>query len=297
MDFRQIDSFLMIAKLGNFSKAAKELYLTQPTISNHIKSLEEELGLSLFHRSSWEVRLTEEGKLFHGFAQELKDKRRELMDAMNQSVDKLRGKLTIHTSTIPETYLIPGLIARFQSDNPEVQYQIKHGDSHDIIEGLMDGQIDFGFCGTHIRHPKLNYLPLVKDEMVLVVSGRLGEAKLSLEDLPHFNLILREEGSGHRDLLIKELKEQGIALRDLNVVAYSDSTETIKQLVIEGVGGAFLSRFAVERELAEGQLKMLSLNGVTFERSFYFVTHKEAKLSQIEQAFVRLVEQTWPNEN
>lgn len=294
MDFRQIDSFLMIAKLGNFSRAAKELYLTQPTISNHIKSLEEELGLTLFHRSSWEVRLTEEGELFHGFAQELKDKRQELMDAMNRSVNKLKGKLTIHTSTIPEAYLIPGMIARFQSDNPDVQFQIKHGDSHDIIEGLMEGQIDFGFCGTQIKHPKLEYLPLVRDEMVLVVSGKAPEAKLSLKDLKSFNLILREEGSGHRDLLVKELREQGLALKDLNIVAYSDSTETIKHLVIEGVGGAFLSRFAIERELAEGKLKMLSLNGVTFERDFYFVSHKEAKLSQIEQAFVRMVKETWP---
>lgn len=294
MDFRQIDSFLMIAKLGNFSKAAKELYLTQPTISNHIKSLEEELGLTLFHRSSWEVRLTEEGEIFHGFAKELMEKRQDLMDAMSQSIDKLRGKLTIHTSTIPETYLIPGLVAKFQADNPEVQFLIKHADSHDIIEAITEGQIDFGFCGTYQKHPKLNYLPLLRDEMVLVVSGQQTDDKLALKDLTDFGLILREEGSGHRDLLLKELRDHGISLRDLSIVAYSDSTETIKQLVIEGVGGAFLSRFAIEQELAEGTLKALSLNGITFERDFYFVSHKEAKLSQIEQAFVKLVHDTWP---
>lgn len=294
MDFRQIDSFLMIAKLGNFSKAAKELYLTQPTISNHIKSLEEELGLSLFHRTSWQVSLTEEGELFHGFARELMDKRHELLEAMNRSVDKLKGKLTIHTSTIPETYLIPKLVARFHAEHPEVQFQIKHGDSHDIIEAMTEGQIDFGFCGTHIKHHKLEYSPLMRDRMVLVVSSHQTETNIDLKDLSEFKLILREEGSGHRDLLVKHLREYGLGLRDLNIVAFSDSTETIKQLVIEGVGGAFLSHYAIEKELADGELKEVSLNGLTFERDFYFVTHKDAKLSQIEQAFIGLVHETLP---
>lgn len=294
MDFRQIDSFLMIAKLGNFSKAAKELYLTQPTISNHIKSLEEELGLTLFHRSSWEVRLTEEGEIFHGFALDLMEKRQELMDAMNQSIEKLQGKLTIHTSSIPETYLVPGLIAKFQSEHPEVQYQIKHGDSHEIIEALMEGQIDFGFCGTQISHPKLNYLPLMRDRLVLVISGNHPESTITLTDLKDLGLILREEGSGHRDLLVRQLKKQDLALRDLKVSAYSDSTETIKHLVAEGVGAAFLSHYSIERELADGTLKEVSIDGLTLERDFYFVSHKDAKLSQIEAAFIKLVHETWP---
>lgn len=293
MDFRQLDSFLMIAKLGNFSKAAKELYLTQPTISNHIKSLEDELGLSLFHRNSWQVSLTEEGEIFLNFAKELMQKRRQMMDAMSLSVDKLKGKLTIHTSTIPETYLLPGLIAKFQQANPEVQFLIKHGDSHDIIQSIIDDQIEFGFCGTQIKHAKLEYLPLVQDEMILVVAGDYPADSLSLKELPNLPLILREEGSGHRDLLVKELQQHSISLRDLQVVAYSDSTETIKQLVQQGVGGAFLSSFAIEQELASGKLKTIKLGDLQFTRDFYFVIHKHAKLSQIEQAFIALVRENW----
>lgn len=294
MDFRQLDSFLMIAKLGNFSKAAKELYLTQPTISNHIKSLEEELDLVLFHRSSWQVSLTEEGEIFLSFAKELIEKREELMEAMSESVDRLRGKLTIHTSTIPETYLIPKLVARFQGANPEVQFLIKHGDSHDIIQAIIEGQIEFGFCGTKIKHAKLEYAPLIDDEMVLVVAANNPIKGMSINELADFDLILREEGSGHRDLLFKQLQEHGLGHRDLKVVAYSDSTETIKQLAKAGVGGAFLSRYAIERELAEAELRVVPIKNVAFTRSFYFVWHRESKLSRIEQAFVQLVRDTWP---
>lgn len=293
MDFRQLDSFLMIAKLGNFSKAAKELYLTQPTISNHIKSLEDELGLSLFHRSSWQVTLTEEGQIFLLFAKELMEKRHEMIEAMSQSADRLKGKLVVHTSTIPETYLLPSVIATFRQVNPEVQFLIKHGDSHDIIQAIIDEQIEFGFCGTQIKNNKLEYLPLMQDDMVLIVAKNNPLSELSLKELANLPLILREEGSGHRELLVKGLQKQGLSLRDLNVAAYSDSTETIKKLVIENVGGAFVSRYAIERELEDGLLKVIEFPEVDFRRDFYFVHNKNAKLSQIELAFINLVKETW----
>lgn len=291
MDFRQLESFLMIAKLKSFSKAAKELYITQPTISNHIKALEEEVGISLFTRSSWETQLTKEGELFLPYAEEILTKKNIMISEVTDAVKKMMGVLSIHTSTIPEIYLLPAMLAEFSKHYPDIQYHIKHADSADIIEGVKNDQMDFGFCGARQADSSLVFLPLIKDEVIFVVPQDFSKKKITLEALTQIPLLMREEGSGHRSLLEAELKKHGLKINQLKTVVLADTAETIKKMVEYGLGASFLSRFAVEQELKDGTLKECKIEGMQLMREFFFVYKKEARWNHLERKFIEFVQE------
>ena len=292
MDFKQLESFVSIAKVKSFSKAAEKLFLTQPTISNHIHNLEKELGTALFNRTNKNITLTNAGEILFKYAVSILNKRDHAFFSLNAYKGCIEGVLEIASSSIPEQYYLTNVISDFSLKYPDVKYSLMKYDTRKVIDKLNMGEIDFGIVGAKKDSPQLDYIEIMDDEIVLVAPNT--GSYLLMEHLDRSNfvpapLIMREEGSGTRAVVEQAIKKSGIDPHDLNVLAEIESTETIKKLVVNGLGLSFTSKKAVEAELEAGLLKILSLEDIAITRKFYFVYHTKRVLSPLSEAFKEFI--------
>lgn len=290
MDFKQLESFVTIAKLRSFSKAAEKLYLTQPTISNHIQSLESELGTILFNRTNKNITMTRAGEILYEYAISILNKKETAYFALNEFKGRIEGILEIASSSIPEQYFLVDVIRDFNGDYPDVRYILMKYDSREVIEKLLSGDIDFGIVGSRTDHAYLEYINILDDDMILVAPNNQKFKKLTSlnsESLKSLPLILREEGSGTRDALMKALNAIGVVQDDLMIFAEVEDNETIKKFVMNGLGATFISKRAVEKELEEGSLILIPVEGFHINRQFHFVYHKKRVLAPLAETFKR----------
>lgn len=288
MDFRQLETFTYIAKYKSFSKAAKELYLTQPTISNHIQNLEKELGTILINRTNKNINLTKAGEILYSFAVDMLNNRKKALFSLGEYMGKIEGTIELSASSIPEAYIIPDLVMNFRKSYPHVNFKISHHDSMEVIEEILNQKIDFGFVGAKIPNSNFEYIPLVEDELVLI-SGKNAQldlaSEISLEDISNLPLIMREEGSGTRKLLLSELKKKKIDYENLDIVAHLENTDTIKQMVRRNLGVSIVSNKAVTDELAFDLLNVHRIKDCNLKRKFYFIFSKKRILAPLEENF------------
>lgn len=288
MDFRQLESFLAIAKHGSFTKAANELYLTQPTLTGHIQSLENKLGTVLLDRVGKTVTLTEAGRILFNHAVNILNMREQALFALAQYEGKFQGELVIASSTFPQRYLLPKLLTSFNREYPLITYLIKQFDSQGVLEAIISGSMDFGFVGTATSYSELEMLKLSEDRLILITAAELengGEGTVVWEQIKTEKFILREEGSATRNLFLQSLQEKGVALKDLSVVACIENPDTIKQCVRAGLGAAVVSEHSVQEELRLGLLKGYRIADLDLGRSFYFIAHKKRVLNPISRVF------------
>lgn len=298
MDFRQLESFIAIAKNKSFSKAAKELYLTQPTISNHIQTLEKEIGTSLLNRANRDITLTKAGEIFYDYANKIINLKKNAQYNMGEFVGKIEGTIEISASTIPEQYIVPKIIREFNSIYPEVNYKINHGDSLQIIENIKSSKIDYGFTGTYLKDSDLNYVPIIEDKLVLITPKAYissSSSSLMIEQVMQVPLILREEGSGTLNLFNKELKKNKIKSDSFNVIAFAENTQTIKAMVEEGLGCSIISSKAIEKEKKLDLFDIYEIEDLNLIRNFYFVYSKDRILAPLEKSFIDFIENLFPN--
>jgi DNA-binding transcriptional LysR family regulator len=276
-DLKQIRSFLEIIQENSFTKASRKLKIGQATISHHINLLEEMLGVVLMERSSKTFSVTPEGKIFKKFAESL------FSDVENLKRDMSRGGFggvtKIAASTISSTYILPDVVASLKKEDPELYFSIEAADSREAIEMIKEGKVELGIVGKMLKHPSLNYYHIFSDEIVLI-GGKNSPASISLQELPHMPLIQRENGSGTRDAAEKCLNGHDIAPSDLSVVYECSTSEGVKEAVISGIGIAFISRLAIQRELQLKSLRIIGLNGITINRDFYAVHVKNRHLTE-----------------
>ena len=278
----------MLAKLRNFSKAAEKLYLTQPTISNHINNLERDLDTLLFNRSNKKVSLTQAGEILLNHALSILNERDQALFSLGQFQGEIIGTLEIASSSIPERYLLTELLCKFSEAYPNVQYNILRFDTKQVIDKLLSGEVDFGIVGSKREKSQLIYKEIFDDEIVLIAppQGKYKKIKsLAPASLYDYRMILREEGSGTRKTMEEQLKNNQLDPGKLNVVAYMENTETIKEVVKKGMGMSFVSKRAVLDELNSGELIEIQVDGMHMERSFYFVFHKKMMLSPLSDKF------------
>lgn len=293
MDFKQIEAFVAIAKLNSFSKAADALFLTQPTISTHIKNLEYELQTTLVNRSSKNVCLTEAGEIFFRHAIDMLNKRDRAVYSLNDYKGRIEGILEISASSIPERHLLPDLLVAFRKDFPDVRFKLMAYDSGQILDKILRGEIDFGIVGSRKTSKPLAYSKIMKDEIVLVAppcEPYLSLHTLTTSDLTRFSFIVREEGSGSRKALEKALSKHGIALKDLSVAAFIENNETILECVKKQMGLTFISEKAVREDLSKGRLIRLPVKDLPISRDFHFVYNKNIALSPLAETFKTFVE-------
>ncbi|SET80612.1 transcriptional regulator, LysR family [Natronincola peptidivorans] len=296
MDFKQLESFVAIAKYKSFSKAADSLFLTQPTISSHIINLEKELNTTLINRVNKKISLTHAGEILYDYAVNIINLKDHAKFKLGEFKGKIIGSIEIACSTIPEQYIIPDIISQFHQLYPDVHFNMMHYDSEQVVEGILSGDVDFGMVGAKLPHNQLTYMELTHDEIVLVTPNTEPytsfDSTINLESILDKVFIFREKGSGTRALLESTLENHfNTSANDLNIVAYIENTEAIKQCVRKGLGISFLSKRAVEEEARFNLLKTFKIRELDLQRKFYLVCHKYRSPSPLETAFQKFVHQ------
>src|SRR3972149_2379853 len=217
MDARQLEIFVKVAELGSFSKAAEALFLTQPTVSAHIRGLEEELGVRLLDRLGRGAAPTKAGQLLLGYGRRILELHREARQALDQFQGRMSGELVIAASTIPGEYVLPALIGRFKEKYPDIAISLLIGDTQRVVEWVLEGRAERGVAGAQIAHRALESRELMPDELVRVVSAAhpwQGKKTATLEEVRAEPLIVRERGAGSRHALAKALAGGGLRVGD-----------------------------------------------------------------------------------
>ena len=289
MEFRQLETFVAIAKYKSYSKAAESLFLTQPTLSNHIINLEKSLGTTLINRSNKQISLTPAGKILYEYALQIL----QVKESAGFKLDEYRGHFVGHieiaASTIPEQYILPSFLTGFKELFPDVILTLRHLASDKIIDGILTEEYNLGVVGSKASHGHLLFHSITEDELALVVPNnetyQQYEREVPWSDLVKMPFIFREQGSGTRKLFEASLKKNHLSFRDLKIAAYIENTEVIKQCIVDGMGVSILSKRAIQQELLNGSLKALSIPDMVLTRNFYLVHHKYRTLSPLELRF------------
>ncbi len=293
MDLRQLEIFVKVAELGSFSKAAETLFLTQPTVSEHIRTLEDELGVRLLDRLGRGATVTRGGALLLTYAQRLLALSREARQAMESFQGRMSGDLLVGASTIPGEYILPALIGRFKEKFPDIAITLLIGDSQAVTEWVAEGRAEVGVVGARSGHRSIEFRELLPDDIALIVSATHpwhGRKQVTIEELRAEPLLLRERGSGTRAALEATLTQAGTDIAAFRVVGEMGSTQAIKQAVKAGVGVSLVSRRAVEEECRVGSLWCLRVKDLKITRAFYLATHRERSRSPLAEAFRAFVE-------
>ena len=297
MDLRRLEIFAKVAELGSFSRAAEALSLTQPTVSEHVRALEDELGAQLLDRLGRGAAPTRAGEVLLGYARRMLALSREARQALDRLQGRMSGELVIGGSTIPGEYVLPALIGQFKLKYPDISLCLRIGSSQQVSEWVDDGRVEVGVVGARPAPRTLVARELMADELVVVVPADhpwSGTGQVTLADVEQEPLLVRERGSGSRETLERGLAEAGTGLARFRVVGELGSTQAIKQAVRAGVGVALISRRAVEDECRAGLLSCLRVRDLRFARAFYLVTHRDRSRSPLAQAFVEFVESQAP---
>jgi DNA-binding transcriptional LysR family regulator len=293
MDLRRLEIFAKVAELGSFSRAAEALFLTQPTISEHVRSLEDELGVQLLDRLGRGATPTRAGQLLLGYARRMLALSREAHQALERFQGRMSGELVVGGSTIPGEYVLPALIGQFKSKYPDISISLHIGSSRQVSDWVEEGRVEVGVVGARPAARTLEAKERMPDELVVVVAATHPWATrrvTTLADLQKEPMVVRERGSGSRDAVEHALQEAGISPASLRLVGEMGSTQAVKQAVRAGVGIALISKRAVEDECRAGLLACVKVKDLRIARAFHLVTHRDRTRSPLAEAFVEFIE-------
>ena len=290
MEFNQLESFINVVNLKSFSKTAEKLFLTQPTVSNNVQSLEKELGTVLINRNNKKISVTEEGELLYSYAVNMLNMRDQATCEIGKLKGRICGNLELSSSTIPQQYILPRYLKEFSMKYPDMTFTINQGDSKKVVDDVIKGYTNYGITGAVYESKQLEYIPFYEDRIVLAVSHNdrfpLDDyAEMDLELLRRENLIMREEGSGTRKILEKALEDADMNISSMNILSSVESNETIKKMVELDMGVTFMSEIAIENEIKLKLIKPLLVKGLDIRRQFYFVYSKNRYLSPLAEKF------------
>jgi len=294
MDFKQLESFIEVIKLKSFSKAAEKLYLTQPTITNHIQILEKEIGTLLINRSNKELNPTEAGLILYKHALDVLNIRIQAELELNKYTHSIEGNLEINSSSVPKQYILPPLLTEFLKEHSDVTFSINNLDSESIAKQITNGYIDFGITGAKYPSSSLKYLKLMEDELVVIMPNSLeykkySEKEISFNQLSKFPLIMREDGSGSKHIFLEAIKSKGISPNKLNIIGIANDNETIKRFVTNNLGVGIISKNIIQNELTTNSLLYCTLNETKLIRNFYFVYHQNRHLTPLSETFKKFI--------
>jgi len=290
VDIHQLRVFTSVYKNRSFSRASEKLYLTQPTISDHIRTLEEELDCKLFDRLGRTIIPTKEAEVLYSHALEIIEKAEAIKELISQTKKEIKGELIIGASTIPGTYLLPSIMAAFQKKYPPVSFKILISDSREIVDKVSKHELLLGIVGAKLGDEQTNYMPFIEDELIVVSSPFLiNNNTITLKELIQFPMVLREEGSGTRKETEKILDGKGLSLDDIKIGGIFGSTDAIKQAVKAGMGFSILSRLSVADEIRYKILKEIKLTDIQMKRKFYIVAHKKRTLPFLYNSFLEFL--------
>jgi len=286
--------FRIVAEELSFTRAAERLFLTQPAVTMQVKNLEEDLGLRLFDRTGQRIALTAAGTALLDYARRIAalcaDAERDLAALKGET----RGRLALGASTTIAQYLLPRLAGQFLAAFPVIELSILSGNTEEVVGALVEGRIALGLIEGPPNRADVKCQPFVEDEIVLVVPPSHEWAGMDSVDsaaIRSAKVILRERGSGTRQVVEDALKRARIDARKLHIALELDSTESIKSAIEAGIGIGFVSRWALAREVALGLLRVVPVRGLRIRRHFQFVFCAGPTPAGIEGEFLRFANQ------
>jgi DNA-binding transcriptional LysR family regulator len=294
MDTRQLAAFCAVVERKSFSEAAERLGVTQPAVSQQIRSLEDRVGQQLLDRSGRRVEPTEAGNRLYRSAQRLLALERQLLeDVAGEAEGPLRGQLAMGASTGPGGTVVPVLLCEFAEVNPHVTIDLTISDTQRIVEQVARRELELGIVGATPRNRAVAYEPFFQDEVILVCppDHRFAGQTVALDELRGERLIVMQEGAGVRQVIEDELRTSGTRLRDLDVRLELGLQESVKSAVEAGHGVTFISRTAVERELASGELAEARVRGLEPSREISLVRASGRVSTRVADAFVEFAQQ------
>src|SRR6266699_352785 len=257
MDTRQLAAFCAVVERKSFSQAAERLGVTQPAVSLQIRSLEQRLGRQLLDRSGRRVEPTEAGRRLYASAQRLLAAEEHLLEDLDADDEgAVTGTLELGASTGPGGTVVPLLLCEFQDQHPEVRVRLTVSDTQTVVDQVAERELELGIVGAGRRHRGVAFEPFFRDEVVLACpSGhRFAGKTVALDDLRGEKLIVMQEGAGVRQVIEDELRKAGVRLRDLDVRLELGLQESARSAVLAGHGVTFISRLAIESDLAAGRV-------------------------------------------
>lgn len=271
MDFR-LKVFKTVAERLSFTKASKELFISQPAISKHIRQLEEHFGQALFTRDGKTIRLTPEGEMVLEYTNQILELYGRLESEFQAAEGKFPDKITIGASTTISQYVLPKLLIKLKAAHHATQVGLVNGNSEKIESIVRDREVDLALTeGT--THPGLHFEPFVKDEIVLATrSGNSRPAESRSEYLSTLPMLFRETGSGTRHIIESALESRGISLRDLKIEMVLGSSESMKTYLMHSDVFAFISIHAIAEELRRNELRIVDVADMDITRQFHFVS-------------------------
>ncbi len=289
MDLWHLKVFCKLVELKSFSKAGEAVRLSQPTVSSHIKELENYFGVQLVDRLSRQAVPTKAGELLYGYAHRLTALRDEAEAAMAEFLGQIKGRLTIGGSTIPGGYILPRWIGLFAREYPLVRVALMVGDTAEILNRIAEGELDIGMVGAQSDDRRLLQVPLVEDRLCLAVPpGHPWARKRSvpIAALCGEPFIVREQGSGTQRTVEAHLAAAGIQTSALRISAELGSTQAVLQGIKNGAGIAIVSTLALADDLEAGSLKRVAIEGLDLKRQFYLTRHRQRTPAPVCRAFV-----------
>ena len=294
MELKHLSSYAAVVRLGSFSRAAEELYIAQPTISLHVRQLEEELQTRLLVRTTKSVEVTEKGREVYECASrilQLKDRITEVC------LDEERRVIRLGASTIPSAYILPEVLPHYVKCHPSTYFTIDQGDSRSVAEKLLEGVVDIALIGMKPASPDIASEPFYEDSVVIITPVK--EPFLSMKDSGSATLkelfrepvILREKGSGSLKAANAFLTDAGYSEEDLHVAARTNDPEAIKNMVVRGLGISMISSRAAEDYRRENRLLVFPFPEISGRRTLYLATRKHAVLPERAEGFLRFIRQ------
>ncbi len=290
MDIKELEAFVYVVENCSFSRAAELLHLTQPTISSHISALERKLGIKLVVRTTKETYPSDAGKLLYRYAKEILRVRENAAAALKSFSKEMRGTITIAASTVPSQYYLPQLLQHFREKYPDISFNIQMEDSPRVIEMVASRAVEIGFCGTKVESHKCVSQEFASDCMALITpnsekfrafAGTMPPRELLLGE----TFISREKSSGTYQAGREILERVGVDITRLHTAIEVRSSESVKQMVGEGMGVGLISLSAVRDYVQFGKVLAFPFEQEELRRRLYIVKHKNSILSPIAQTF------------
>lgn len=273
-DFR-LKVFHTVAIKLSYTRAANELFITQPAVTKHINELEQQLQTRLFNRKGSTISLTPSGEVLLRYAEQIFKLYAHLENELAELNNVAGGHLMVGASTTVAQYVLPRILALFKKTYPSIEIRLINGNSEFIEQQIIAEKIDIGLVEGISHYPQINYESFVKDELVLVARTNNKflprKEQIKAAQLRTVPLALREQGSGTLEVIQKALGDAGIPFRELNVQIYLDSTESIKEYLLYADCAAFLSIHSITKELQQNQLSIIEIEGTEIYRDFQFV--------------------------
>jgi DNA-binding transcriptional LysR family regulator len=290
---QQMEALIYIVEERTFSGAARKMFLTQPSLTKHIKNVEELLGVKILNRRSRGITLTPEGKILYDYAMRILKLREEAKEKIQRVREDEAGNIFICASTIPATYILPHVLSDFRKAYPDIRFYLQNADSDEVIETITGNRGEVGFIGKDPRSSRLHAEALWRDRLVLAVPAGHPFAKkgsVTLAELCREPFIIRERGSATREIFENCLRDQKkLTLAGFNIISEVGSSEAVKEAVLAGLGVSVISVHAIAREIDRGEIAEVPLKGCRIERYFYLIYRRQFALMHQHKLFLDFV--------